>query len=56
MPLYIILGFQQFYNEQYIPLQTQVTNLQNTVNNLQTTINNMQTVITALVNRLANTA
>ena len=42
----MILGFQQFYNEEYIPLK-------NTVNSLQTTINNMQTVITALVNRLS---
>jgi hypothetical protein len=56
MVLYVILAFQQFYNDEHIPLKTQVNNLQNTVNSLQTTINNMQTVITALVNRLANTA
>ena len=63
MVLYVILAFQQFYNDEHITLKTKVNNqettinnLQNTINSLQTTINNMQTVITALVNRLANTA
>ena len=53
MVLYVILGFQEFYNEKYTPLKNKVDNQEITIINQQSQINNMQTVITALVNRLS---
>ena len=53
MVLYVILAFQEFYNEKYTPLKNKIDNQEILITNQQSQINNMQTIITAQVNRLS---
>ena len=51
MVLYVILAFQEFYNQNYLTLLNNFNSLKATVTSMQTQINNMQTIITTLVNK-----